>query len=435
MSAVRIKTVEAFEYEEDIHIEGDRLLVTNWTTKEPEIVRHFQDAAERIAGDPGAGTLGQELERATKIAVLALKGVQVDTRVDLVEREFLRLMTKMETGQEKREKAIEETFLQFLDEEDGYLAKELKGYLGQGGRLSELFDPNRKDSAVGRIQQLLGEFMEGRGSKLAKMLDVSNPDSPLSPLRDDWRREFGEVRRQLQEFRKEMAEDKAAKAAVLKEAEKGTQKGRSFQETVFDVVSPIASVFGDTVDATWDTAADNGRKAGDVTITIHDASLGSPVRLVIEARDGSCGLTKISRDLADAREARLARIGIGVYSRAEHMPRGMAPFGALGSCDFLVLLDKDGPDNAALQLAYRFARWQAIQPENPDDATVDAEGMRNDVDEARNLLKRVSDVKSKLTQLATTVGKAVEGIGSDAEALRRGLADIFERMDARISCH
>jgi hypothetical protein len=435
MSAVRIRTVETVgNKEDDVRISDGCLIATNWMTRDPEIVRHFEDFKERLEGDPDIGSLGDELERAVRIAVLALRGVAVDTRVDVVEREFLRLMAKMESAQEKRERALEQTLVEFLEPEDGQLAKELKAYLGQGGKLSEVFDPNRTDSALGRMRHLLSEFMEGRGSKLARMLDLSNPESPLSPLRDDWQREFGQVRRQIEDFRKEMAEGKAAASAAAKEAEKGTRKGRTYQETVFDALAPIAQAFGDSIEAMWDTPAENGAKRGDIIITIHERNAGIEPRIVLDPKDGAVGLTKITQVLAEAREARRAKVGIGVYSYAEHMPRGYAPFESLGGCDFVVLLDKDAMDDSALKLAYRFARWQALQGSASEGLTIDAAGVRQDLEEARKLLRKISDLKSKLTQLSNVVGRSVDGLESDLDGLKSSLTEILDRVDGRISC-
>jgi hypothetical protein len=93
----------------------------------------------------------------------------------------------------------------------------------------------------------------------------------------------------------------------------------------FDAISSVAKVFGDTVEATWDTGAVNGTKDGDITVTIRDASFATPAKMVFEAKDGEVGLTKIARELGDAREARLGASAVAVYSHSDHMPRGLHP--------------------------------------------------------------------------------------------------------------
>ena len=65
----------------------------------------------------------------------------------------------------------------------------------------------------------------------------------------------------------------------------------------------------------------------------------------------------MQRELEDAQRNRSAAVTIGVFSQAEHMPPGMAPFRELNRAALLCLYDKNAPgDPLALQVAYRVAR-------------------------------------------------------------------------------
>src|SRR5439155_25639650 len=117
-----------------------------------------------------------------------------------------------------------------FDPQRGAMSVTLKRYLDQGGTLSDFFDPNRRDSATSRFRDLLSEHIGGEGSKLYRLLDASNGDSPLSKLKADLHAELQDLRGLIENYRKEIAEHHSAETARAAERERRTLKGRDYEE-------------------------------------------------------------------------------------------------------------------------------------------------------------------------------------------------------------
>lgn len=141
-----------------VAVVDDALRVTEWRTRTPDVVRWFE---ERLADD---ADLAEALEVALKVGVVALSTVGVAVNVDYVEKEFTRVSGRLESALAARLGQLESAFGDVFAEEDGQLARALAAYLGEGGQLAELFDPDRRDSAVSRIRALLAEHFEGESS-------------------------------------------------------------------------------------------------------------------------------------------------------------------------------------------------------------------------------------------------------------------------------
>jgi hypothetical protein len=413
-----------------VTLHGRELCVDHWQTDDDDIVRHFQDRLERPA-DRQETDLALELQNVLKIGVVALRSVPLAVDVDYVQREIQRQLGRLEESIDERNDAVQAVFHEMLAPDSGQFARELKVYFGAGGRLAALFDPNLQDSAVTRIREMLRQAVEGRDSKLGRLLDHTNPEGPIYAFHQDTHNQFKLLRQLLEDYRKEVAERSGFNRGQVEATEKGALKGRVFQEAVFDAVAEIAKAVGDQAEPTWDERAVNGAKTGDIIVTIRTGSV-STGRFVFEAKDGAVGLTPICRQLEGSREARQARAAIAVFSKTEHMPRGSSPFHEVGDSDFLVLYDKDQPDTSAIRLAYHAARRFITTTASSQASQMDAAGLKSDISAARALLRSITNLKSQLTQLSGSVGKASQGISGELDALRRSLSDLFDTMEARV---
>lgn len=379
------------------------LSVERWTTRDPAIVRFF--AARLEAGHEPAEVV---LERTVRAGVLALEAAGVAAHVDHVAAEFARL----------------------VDQVDRLVVERL-------GELRGLLDPARTDSVPGQLRQLLHEHVGGHGSHLYRLLDPGHEHSPLRRLGRELAERVEALQRSLQDMRTELAERLAALQARSSEREHGALKGRDYQELVFEAVSRLARVHGDVAEAVWDVAGrlGPGNKRGDVVVQVDPAATaGIPVRVVFEAKDAAVGRAHIVRELAGARENRDAAVGVAVYSRPEHMPRGACPLECYDTRTYLCLLDKEDGDTLPLELAYRLARfWARVHAMQARGAEVDLRGVQEELQRARELLGQFARVKAALTQLATQVQGSVQHVQEQLDALRRELAAVFGALEARLS--
>lgn len=414
-----------------VSVRDDALLVDGWRTRTPEVVRWFADRVE------DGEDLDASLDLALKVGVVALSTVGVSVNVDYVEKEFARFTTQLESSLEQRLTQLETTFEEVFADGDGRLAQALQTYLGEGGQLAELFDPNRRDSAVSRIREILADHFDGEASTLHRLLDVTNAASPLSSLRDEMSGQFERLRRLIDDYRRELGEQAAAEVAAVQaradEHEKGTQKGREFEQQVFEALNACAGVYGDVAEPTGDAAGSGTSKVGDVVVTVNPRDArGAEVRLVFEAKDKSVGLTPMLRELDAAKDNRAAVAAVAVYSRDEHMPTGSCPFREQGQGRYLALLDKDADDQLFVQFAYRIARFWALAELTADGGEVDVRGIREDLEAARHQLQNVSTAKRKLTTLRRSVDEMAGSVEGQLEELRAGLVAVLDRIDARI---
>ncbi|HEX9766147.1 MAG TPA: hypothetical protein VGA36_05255 [Nitriliruptorales bacterium] len=436
-----------------IQIDDGCLQLDGWRSCSPEVVRFVE---QRLAAGEPVEAVGASLDRVLRMGVLAMDAAGVTINVDELDREFERMRGELTTQFDARVAQLEATFEGVFDEGDGTLARALERFVGEGGALPALFDPERRDSAIGRIRGLLDEHVRGQATSLHGLLDLTNEASPLATWRAEMQREFDRQRTTIEEYRRELAEAVGAQVAAVEERaraeveraraefeaaeelaaehDRGTAKGREYEDLAFEVVNDIARVFGDTVEVTGDVQGMGGCKQGDLVVHLSPRDTGGlALRLALEVKDRQVGLTPILRELDGAKDNRGAAGALAVFARADQMPSGAAPFREQGHGRYLVLLDKQAPDErTALEVAYRLARFQAIADLHTDDAEVDTRAIRDDLEATRHRLQAFSAVKGSLTRLRSGVTGGIDDLERQVEALRSDLLACVERLETRI---
>lgn len=436
-----------------IAVDDGCVRIDGWSSCTPEVVR-FVD--QRLQAGEGGAAVGAALDQLLRMGVLAMDAAGVTLNVDELEIEFERMRGDLTQQFDARVQQLEATFDAVFDEGDGTLAKAIERFVGEGGTLPQLFDPDRRDSAVGRIRELLDEHVQGQSTSLQQLLDLSNEASPLAAWRTEMQREFDRQRKTIEEYRRELAEAAAAQVtaaqeraraevaavrtelgaaeAVAHEHDRGTAKGREYEEVVFDAVSDIARIFGDSVEPTGDVQGLDGCKKGDLVVHLAGRDTGGlAVRMVFEAKDRKLTLTPVLRELDGAKDNRDACAAVGVFARRDQMPAGAAPFREQGHGRYLVLLDKEAVDDrTALEVAYRLARFQALAELHADDAEVDTRAIRDDVEATRHKLQAFSSVKSSLTRLRNGLLSGTDDLERQLESLRSDLLECLDRLDTRV---
>src|SRR6059058_2324347 len=158
-----------------VRVDGERIVVDRLTLLDPSLAAYV---SERPADDRPA-----LVERALKIGLTALQDAGVTVNVDVVRREFEGLLKQTEAVNERAASALEQALRTNFADGDGRLPRTLERFLGDRGQLrgfvSELFDEGRRDSAIGRMRELLGRYFDGDASQLARLLDPTRMGSPL----------------------------------------------------------------------------------------------------------------------------------------------------------------------------------------------------------------------------------------------------------------
>jgi hypothetical protein len=395
-----------------VRVEGDRILVDSLTLADGPLAAFV---AERAPDERPA-----LLERALRIGLSALQDAGVSMDVDVVRREFETMVRQTEQANERAAAALDAVLRQNFADGDGRLPRTLERFLGDKGQLrgfvSELFDETRRDSAIGRLRQLLGTYFDGDASRLAQLLDPTRLGSPLHQFRTEVAEGFGRLNERLTAI-------EAAAAARGAERARSAAKGADFESLVGDLLGTVSRGSGDTLDATGEVAGDVLRsRKGDFLITLDPRQThGADVRIVVECKDRAISGRQIRDELAEARRNRSAAVALVVFT-PQHAPAGIAPFD-MRCDDVYCVIDPAAPDLVTLEAALRLARLLALASLRDGEGELDTAVMGGALAAIRNQLDVIRGLKMQLT----TIGTAAREVGSGLDRMREGvLASVGE---------
>ena len=310
--------------------------------------------------------------------------------VDAVRREFDGLLVRTVQANEQAATALGELLRQNFADGDGRLPRTLEAFLGDHGRLqafvTELFDESKRDSAIGRLRELLGTYFDGDASRLALLLDPTRMNSPLHQFRTEVTEGFNKLQERLVAI-------EAAAAARGAERARSAAKGADFEDVLEAMLGDVARGSGDLVERTGTAAGDVIRsKKGDFVLTVNPAhTAGTDLRVVIEAKDRSTSVREMREEIRAARTNRGAAVGLVVFTPA-HAPSGIAPFD-LRAGDVYCVVDPEAPDRATFEAAVRLARLLALVSTRERDVAVDAPAVRAALDGVREQLDAIKGLK------------------------------------------
>jgi hypothetical protein len=354
------------------------------------------------------------VERALRIGLTALQSVGVTLNVDAVRAEFERFADQSRAANERAAQALETTLRANFGDGDGKLPRTLEAFLGDRGKLKatveELFDPGRRDSALGRISGMLETYFDGDASRLARLLDPTRLGSPLHQFRT----EVADGFRGLQE---KLAAIEAAQKARSDERAKSAAKGGDFEDLIEGMLGEAARGFGDLLERTGTEAGDAGRsKKGDFVLALNpDVCRGSEVRVVVEAKDRRMSGREMRDELRAAKTNRDAAAALVIFT-PQHAPAGIAPFDVRGG-DVYAVIDPADPDTASLDAAVRLARLVALTTLRESEAEVNVAEVTAALTNIRECLDTVRGLKVQLTSIGTTSAAVAAGLDKLREAI------------------
>jgi hypothetical protein len=390
----------------EVRVDGDRIVIERFVLRDPALaaVLAQRDVLDRPA----------VVERALKVGLLAIQDVAVSMDVDMVRDEFDKLIKQSEQANARAAEALDQVLRANFADGDGRLPRTLERFLGDRGQLrafvAELFDETKRDSAIGRMQALLGTYFDGEASKLALLLDPTRQRSPLHQFRDEVARGFAGIHERL-------AAIEAAAAARGAERARSAAKGGDFEDVLGALLGDLARGTGDLVDRTADEIGEVLRsKKGDFVVTLNpDHTGGSDLRIVVEAKDRGMSLRSIREELREAKENRSAAVALAVFSE-EHAPTGVAPFD-VRSGDVYCAIDPAAPDPAIIQAALGLARLLAIASLREIEAEVDADKVRTALVAIRAELEALKGIKATLTSISNSAGGVQQSLDRLREAI------------------
>jgi hypothetical protein len=382
-----------------VTVRPDRIIVERLTMLDPGLAAFL---AERPAEE--RPTI---VERALRIGLTALQDAGVSVNVDVVRREFEAMLTQTQQTNERAARALEESLRLNFADGDGKLPRTLEKFLGDRGALQtmvgDLFDETRRDSAIGRMRQLLGTYFDGDASKLALLLDPTRMNSPLHQFRTEVSDGFAKLHERLTAI-------EAAAAARATERSRSSAKGGDFETLLGSILADFARGAGDIVDRTGDEAGDVARsKKGDFVLTVNPGlTRGADLRIVIEAKDRAVSGRAMRDELREAKTNRAAAVGLVVFTPL-HAPAGIAPFDVRAG-DVYCVIDPEQPEPSVLEAALRLARLLALATLRETEVEVDAAAIQAALTGIREQLEIIRRLKTQLTSISGTAKGVSEAL-------------------------
>jgi hypothetical protein len=389
---------------------GDRLVIEALTIEDERAARLVRDRAE--AGHAPAQTVRDAVEIGAR--VLEREGTAAE--VDYVRAEF-----------ERHAAELRERLGKALESGDELLAQ----------RITESFDGSRDGSVQKEIDALVKQALGEQREAIARLFSSEDGANPLTDFKaavirgfkalDERQHNEGEANRgRIEALQRELVELKErtdADGRVADEAERGTAKGRTFEELVHVTIEEIAQAQGDAAHHVGDASTESGGKKGDTVVEIGGA-VGSPLATVVfEAKNKKLSKNDAWTELNGCMGERDAVFAVLVVAGDDKVPSGLEELTEYQGNKIIAVLDRDDPDPLALRLVYRYVRARIIASRT-DELEVDVAGVRDAAEEAAARLKRANRVRKSLTNVTNSADAAREEFDEMVVDVERCLARI-----------
>ena len=407
-----------------VGIVGDRLVVHDLDVQDECAVRLVRERDK--AGDDPVKTVRDAIE----IGARVLDREQAAANSEYVKTEFERASRELEREFTDKARTVAEHFGTKVDEvfgpESGRLARDLEKLFGEGSsasvqnRVRELVS----DALVKSREDLVRQFSAADGSnpladfKAGALETITQAANRSHATERALLQQLGELRKELQGLR----DEKEKLEEVTAERERGTAKGRTFEEAVADSIDALALRQGDVAEAVGDQPGAAG-KTGDVVVDIDACHGPARGRVVFEAKDRRLSKPAALEELDRALAGRDADFAVLVVPTPEELPAKLEPLREYNGDKLLVALDPDDPDGLALEVAYRLARARVLMARGGQEG-VDGAAVHDVVERALHAMDDVRKVKSQLTGAKTGIDRAYEVVEEMAARVRGRLAEV-----------
>jgi hypothetical protein len=409
---------------------GDRLAIDGLVVADECAVRLVREREE--AGDDPV----RAVEDAIEIGARVLDREQAGANADFVRSEFDRTARDVETAFAERATKVADELGRKVDEffapESGHVTKALERHFS-----------DESDAAVqNRVRDLLADVMARSREDLLKQFSSADGSNPLADFKagtlsavkqaserqDVNLRALQEQLSGLQVELQALRDERQKEEEVDAERERGTAKGRTFEEAVYEAVDAIATAQDDDCDAVGDLRGATG-KTGDVVVAI-DACVGpARGRIVFEAKNSKLSKPKAFEELDRGMRERDGDFGVLVVPGDDKLPAKTTQLREYAGDKLLVVWDPERDDRLALETAYRLARARVLMKRSDGDG-LDAGALRATVERTVGAMEDVRRIKQTLTGAQTNITNAKSILDAMAARVRGHLGEIDEQLSA-----
>lgn len=370
----------------------DRLVIERLTVADERAARVVRERAQ--AGQPANETVTKTIE----IGARVLDSEETAANVDYVRAEF-----------ERHGAALGQRLTKALESGDRQLAE----------RIAQAFDGERDGSVQKEIDRLVGGALEEQREKISRLFSSADEANPLSDFKAAVIRGFkalehrqlkeGESNRErieaLQREVVELRERDDADRRVVEESERGTAKGRSFEELVHAEIEGLAGAQGDAARHVGDESSESGGKKGDSVVELGAATGCALATVVYEAKNRKLSKNDAWIELNAAMAERDAVYAVLVVAGDDKIPSGLEELTEYQGNKLIAVMNRDDPDPLALRLVYRYVRARVLATRS-SAGDVDAAGVRDAAEEAGARLKAANRIRKSLTGVTNSAERA-----------------------------
>src|SRR5919202_3142480 len=340
---------------------GDRLAVDGLVVRDECTVRLVREREE--AGDDPVRVVVDAIE----IGARVLDREQAGANADFVRSEFDRTARDVETAFAERAAQVADELGRKVDEvfgpDSGHLTKALERHFSDDS-----------DAAVqNRVRDLLTELMARSREDLLKQFSSADANNPLADLKartvealrvasDQQAQTLRGVEKRMADLQVELQALRDAREKEVEldaERERGTAKGRTFEEAVYEAVDAIATAQGDDCDAVGDLRGATG-KTGDVVVAIDACRGPARGRIVFEAKNSKLSKPKAFEELDRGMRERDADFAVLVVPVDDKLPARTTALREYNGDKLLVAWEPEREGTLTLEVAYALARARVL---------------------------------------------------------------------------
>ncbi len=294
----------------------------------------------------------------------------------------------------------------YFHKERGVLASILQDHLGSTSPFAISLDPNHKESFLSRIETLVKKDLEDTKGQIVNEFSLDTEDSALTRLAALLTKKIDVIQESNTTLFGEIRAALGLKALSEAETEKGTEKGRTFESDLYDVVAETGRNLGDATEDVTGQAGKNSRsKTGDYVITLGETCSAAGDRIVVEAKkEKGYKLKKAVDELKDAKANRDAKAGIFAFAKG-YEPTEMGDFYRMGH-DFYVTVDEDALANhhplPFVDASYKIIRAMLVtENRKAQNEEIDVDRIGVELDYIVQQMKLLSEMSTKARTIET----------------------------------
>jgi hypothetical protein len=418
MEAVRSLNIQEPLTGGRVELRGSAVVIEDLLIEDRTLVQLVERRLEREIA--ALETVTDALEIGARVLDREATGAEVEA----IRHELERASSEAEHAFSERARQIaeglEQQFERFLGEDGGAMSKVLDAHADELAELvTRHFGGDRNTAVQHQVKELVTSSLRDSRQELLRQFSAEDGHNPLADFKAAVVREVkrsGESHdkliekiAQLEGEVKRLRDAREAEEAVAAERERGTSKGRAFEQQAFDMLEELAAARGDVAHHVGDERSASGGKQGDIVIELDAASGPAKGRLAIDAKDERLSKNRAWQVLNEALVQRDAEFAILVVASDEKVPSGRQQLQEYEGNKMIVTLDKETLDPGGLELAYRYARCRSLMSAERELA-LDAAGVRDAADEALSALKDAQRIRSSLTGANNSVKAAHEAL-------------------------